>query len=587
MEPMNDNKLNDLGSKLRYLRRSRNDKVFGGVAGGIAEVFGVETVVVRIAMVVLSVMTGIGWIFYLMAWAMIAKAPEGQNFTPRSNPSFPNAQPSQSSPTTGLPQGTKKMEGRQLMAVAIVSIGVLSLFNRMGINLNGDVLWPLALIGIGSAVLFSKSSNQGRSETTANRSGQAGPDNGGGANGIGGGHGSGGGGWPSSGGFGPAGFGSGGFGPGGFGSGEFESRGSSPTDGSPTDPGLGFAAPAWPNGNQLGTVASDSSRASARLNPYPTQSNDPRNPEPSNPNPGKLTPDDLLNQARREVDELSTHESWLSNPIGSASASSSPTNRAGTIDRRASKKFSRMILGTALVLGGFGAIALRSGWISLGAGIDNVLAIALIGIGAVLLLGARFGRPFGFLGLGAALFALLAGASFVGGKWGDGVGQRAYQPKSLSELQNRYRLGAGTINLDLTKLDFTKTPRVIDVGLGAGAVAIEVPANATVAVSTTTRGGEVTLFGKTDNHTKRKFRIGDAANPQLTLNVRAGVGAIEVARAGKLVKLTDLDSGSLSFKYGPDSTDATDPTDAEDKTDSTDAAPAFSSVDRAKYRIAA
>lgn len=518
---MNDNRLNDVGNKLRYLRRSRNDKVFGGVAGGIAEALGVETVVVRIAMVVLSVMTGIGWIFYLMAWAMIAKAPEGQNFTPRSNPSFPNAQPSQSSPTTGLPQGTKKMEGRQLMAVAIVSIGVLSLFNRMGINLNGDVLWPLALIGIGSAVLFSKSSNQGRSETTANH---------------------------------------------------------------------GFEAPAWPKTNTFDTIASDSSRASARLNPYPTQSNDPRNPEPSNPNPGKLTPNDLLNQARREVDELSTHESWLSNPIGSASASSSPTNRAGTIDRRASKKFSRMILGTALVLGGFGAIALRSGWISVGAGIDNVLAIALIGIGAVLLLGARFGRPFGFLGLGAVLFALLAGASFVGGKWGDGVGQRAYQPKSLSELQNRYRLGAGTINLDLTKLDFTKTPRVIDVGLGAGAVAIEVPANATVAVSTTTRGGEVTLFGKTDNHTKRKFRIGDAANPQLTLNVRAGVGAIEVARAGKLVKLTDLDSGSLSFKYGPDSTDATDPTDptdAQDKTGSTDAAPAFSSVDRAKYRIAA
>ena len=33
---------------------------------------------------------------------------------------------------------------------------------------------------------------------------------------------------------------------------------------------------------------------------------------------------------------------------------------------------------------------------------------------------------------------------------------------------------------------------------------------------------------------------------------RIGVGAIEVAQAGKLLKLTDLKSGSLSFNYGPD-----------------------------------
>jgi phage shock protein PspC (stress-responsive transcriptional regulator) len=98
MEPMNDNdptnrsaagissefagKLNELGGKLRYLRRSRNDRVFGGIAGGIAEVFGVETVVVRIAIVVLSVMSGVGFLAYVIAWALIAKAPELQSFDP-------------------------------------------------------------------------------------------------------------------------------------------------------------------------------------------------------------------------------------------------------------------------------------------------------------------------------------------------------------------------------------------------------------------------------------------------------------------------------------------------------------------------
>ena len=159
-------RLNTIAGKLRYLRRSRNDKVFGGVAGGIAEVLGVETVVVRIAIVVLSVMTGVGFFAYLIAWALIAKAPEGRSFASGSTHRDSNNRVGQSSHQSfhdvdaqgGFQGNPKKMESRQLMAVAIVSIGVLSLFNRLGINLNGDVLWPLALIGIGSAVLFSKSS---------------------------------------------------------------------------------------------------------------------------------------------------------------------------------------------------------------------------------------------------------------------------------------------------------------------------------------------------------------------------------------------------------------------------------------------
>ncbi len=465
-------KLNDLGHKLRYLRRSRNDKVFGGIAGGIAEALGVETVVVRIAIVVLSVMSGVGFFIYLLAWAMIAKAPEGQGYAQHSGASFPGPVKQPSHPGHGPGAAgdwhtPKKMEGRQLMAVAIVSIGVLSLFNRMGINLNGDVLWPLALIGIGSAVLFSKSTKPPDRET--------------------------------------------------------------------------------PTASQDFAFVRDPSVTSERLNPYPANS-----PIADSASP-KPTPDDLLNQARREVDELSLHESWLANPIGSVQSSVGVAERVQRHDRRTSKKFSRMILGTTLVFGGLLTMAIRSDWVTVGAGIDNLLAFALIGVGAVLFLGAWFGRPFGFLYLGAALFALLASASFVGAKWGDGVGQRTYQPKSLSELRSKYQLGAGTIKLDLTKIDFSKAARVVDVALGAGMVAVEVPTSATVAVATTTRGGEVTLFGKTNDDTRRNFRIGDAQKPQLTLNVRAGVGAIEVAQAGKLTKLTDLDNHSF---FGSDSTDS-------------------------------
>ena len=513
-------KLNELAHKLRYLRRSRNDKVFGGVAGGIAELFGVETVVLRIAIVVLSVMSGVGFFAYLLAWALMAKAPEDQSFGRSSEPSFRSNNAGDSShqghrqgSQLGIQNSPKKIEGRQLMAVAVVSIGVLSLFNRMGINFNGDVLWPLALIGIGSAVLFSKSSNH--------------QDRGDG--GLGGGLGG---------------------GPG---------LRNCAQSGEPSM-ARDFAPSVWP----AATIATDSSVASERLNPYPTDGTARQGLSgtltPDAPPVPKPTPDDLLNQARREVDALSFHESWLENPIGSVRNPAATAVQVGAANPRASKKFSRMILGITLVVGGLFAIAIRSGWIIVGTGIDNVLAIALIGVGVVVFTGAWFGRPFGFLNLGALLFVLLATASFVGAKWGDGVGQRTYQPKSLQELRDRYQLGAGTLKVDLTKIDFSKAARTVDVRLGAGAVAVEVPADTTVAVATATRGGEVTLFGQTNDQTSRRFRIGDAAKAQLTLNVRAGVGAIEVARAGKLKKLTHLDNGSFSFNFGSDATHATDAT---------------------------
>jgi Cell wall-active antibiotics response 4TMS YvqF len=409
----------------------------------------------------------------------------------------------------------------------VFSTGILSLFNRMGINLNGDVLWPLALIGIGSAVLFSKSS--AKSPTAQSPSTQS-----------------------------PA-------------------TQTPSTQSPPTQSALAQTPTAQ-------SASTQSPGASALLNPYPSNTSTfgatsqnfgdaPRTNTPNSSNsfssPNDLvgtkpTRDDLLAQARREVDELSLHESWLANPIGSPQSSAAPT-RISIADPRVSKRFSRSVLGTALVLGGSLAIAIRSGWFVLGSSIDNALAFALIGVGVVLFVGAWFGRPFGFLGLGTLLFVLLAGASFAGTNWGDGVGQRTYQPKSLQELRDHYKLGAGALHLDLSQLskaDFMQGNRVVDINVGAGAVAVELPTDGTaVAVATTTRGGEVTLFGKTNNQTNRKARIGaKAEKPKLTLNVRAGVGAIEVARAGKLVNLTDLDNGSMSFNFSSDHPDNSDTT---------------------------
>ena len=53
------------------LRRSYQDRMLGGVAGGLARYFGVDTMIVRIAFVVLTVFGGAGIPIYLAGLLLI------------------------------------------------------------------------------------------------------------------------------------------------------------------------------------------------------------------------------------------------------------------------------------------------------------------------------------------------------------------------------------------------------------------------------------------------------------------------------------------------------------------------------------
>jgi phage shock protein C len=57
----------------RRLTLSENDKMIGGVCGGIAEYFRVDPTLVRVIAVVLALVGGGGVIAYLLAWLIMPK----------------------------------------------------------------------------------------------------------------------------------------------------------------------------------------------------------------------------------------------------------------------------------------------------------------------------------------------------------------------------------------------------------------------------------------------------------------------------------------------------------------------------------
>jgi phage shock protein PspC (stress-responsive transcriptional regulator) len=137
------------GASRKTLTRSRDSKIFGGVAGGLGEYFSVDPVIVRVALVVVALTTsGMVGLAYLVALFVMPKAPRSTG------------------PVLPLAAEPVRTSRSSLGAIVLIGIGALALLNLMGLNTNDDMLWPLALIGFGVAILWSR-----RTPSAASQSG--------------------------------------------------------------------------------------------------------------------------------------------------------------------------------------------------------------------------------------------------------------------------------------------------------------------------------------------------------------------------------------------------------------------------------
>jgi phage shock protein PspC (stress-responsive transcriptional regulator) len=57
--------------KIRRLRRSNDDRMLAGVAGGIARYLNADATLVRVIIVALTLFSGTGALLYLAAWLLI------------------------------------------------------------------------------------------------------------------------------------------------------------------------------------------------------------------------------------------------------------------------------------------------------------------------------------------------------------------------------------------------------------------------------------------------------------------------------------------------------------------------------------
>lgn len=118
---------------VRRLRRSPTNRVLGGVCGGVAEMIGVEAVVVRLAFAVLAVAGGWGVVLYLVLWAAL---------------------PSQDGGAPLVHRQWREDDVKRAGSLGLVVLGFLLLLRRLGFGFDDSVVWPVALAAAGGAVLW-------------------------------------------------------------------------------------------------------------------------------------------------------------------------------------------------------------------------------------------------------------------------------------------------------------------------------------------------------------------------------------------------------------------------------------------------
>ncbi|MGN6798659.1 MAG: PspC domain-containing protein [Gaiellaceae bacterium] len=109
----------------------------------------------------------------------------------------------------------------------------------------------------------------------------------------------------------------------------------------------------------------------------------------------------------------------------------------------------------------------------------------------------------------------------------DGVGDKTETPAAIADIPSRYDLGVGSLKVDLSHLPANRSVEV-KAHVGMGRLEIDVPHNATVALTTHVKAGDIDALGIHDDGRNAHVNTG---NGVLHIDAQVGAGHIEVVRA--------------------------------------------------------
>lgn len=128
----------------KRLYRSRKYKMLGGVAGGMAEYFDIDPVIVRALFIIATFGWGISLLVYLILWIIVP----AENYVLKTD--------EESDEIIGEPLEKNKKNGnmRMLFGAMLIIFGIFMLIGNLVPWISIDNFWPIGLILFGGYILY-------------------------------------------------------------------------------------------------------------------------------------------------------------------------------------------------------------------------------------------------------------------------------------------------------------------------------------------------------------------------------------------------------------------------------------------------
>src|SRR3989339_1464054 len=131
------------------LYRSRRVRVFGGIAGGLAQYFNLDPILVRVLFVVVTILHGFGILLYIILWIVVPEEPFEVAYKVKTDDQTAGEQSAQTDSTNfdgtqPLPQ--KQSSGRIVLGIILIVIGLIFFADRIIPSFDLRDVLPIAFV---------------------------------------------------------------------------------------------------------------------------------------------------------------------------------------------------------------------------------------------------------------------------------------------------------------------------------------------------------------------------------------------------------------------------------------------------------
>lgn len=140
----------------RTLYRSEENRVIGGVAGGLGEYFEIDPTIVRLIFVLVTVFGGSGLLVYLLLWIFIPSKSASGSWSEESVKKNVAEIRGKANEWAGeFKSVTSRSRGQHWLGWFIIGVGAIVLLKNFGL-LRGDLFLALVLFGVGMALILKR-----------------------------------------------------------------------------------------------------------------------------------------------------------------------------------------------------------------------------------------------------------------------------------------------------------------------------------------------------------------------------------------------------------------------------------------------